>query len=55
MIHAQNPKISCNFNNTCILTGTIYLFGTLMYTLFDSRVINSFSSALYTKICHICT
>jgi hypothetical protein len=41
--------------NNDVVTGTIYLFGTLMYTLFDSRVINSFISALYTKICHICT
>jgi hypothetical protein len=41
--------------NNDVVTGTIYLFGTLTYTLFDFGVTHSFSSALYTKICHIST
>jgi hypothetical protein len=41
--------------NNNVVTSTIYLFGTLTYTLFDSRVTHSFISALYTKICHMST
>jgi hypothetical protein len=41
--------------NNDVVTDTIYLFGTLTYTLFDFGVTHSFSSALYTKICHIST
>jgi hypothetical protein len=41
--------------NNGVVTGTIYIFGTFTYTLFDFGVTHSFSSALYTKICHIST
>jgi hypothetical protein len=41
--------------NNDVVTGIIYLFGTLTCMLFDSRVTHSFISALYTKICHIST
>jgi hypothetical protein len=40
--------------NIDVVTGTIPLFGSLAYTLFDSGATHSFVSATYAKICNMC-
>ena len=41
--------------NNDVVTGTIYLIGTLTCTLFDSGATHSFIFALCIKICHVST
>jgi hypothetical protein len=57
IVYTLTPIVDDENNeaNNDIVTGTIYLFGTLTCTLFDSGATHSFISALYTKICHIST